>query len=659
MPPQYTTTLRRRYIDSQAEKYRFDQKDGYSLREIAYDVAEYFHLEHAPSPTTISLDLKRIAKAKEAPKEITDDAFTDLDPENFSEWRAQYFRAPGGRPYETPPHQEAWFWLAASLALRIPMPERILEWYKNYGIDLDVNDWIESQEYLYTIWLLAPPRHGKTDLLRHIIVWLICKQPNIRIIWASINRPIAKLTTEWLKRELEENTELKDAYGPFEREGSWSDERLIVATRTVNLASPTIVALGKNAAAVSRDADIIFMDDIVDITTSESELQNARDLRKLKSNIFSRREPHTPVMGIGSHVPSPVGDIYEMMEADEKDNPSKYMKIRMVKIPGHHYERCRSGKSDKERHGIWCLLWESLRPFWFLEAMRHTYGDAMFEVIVNQEPRKGGIEYFREKVVREDFPIPVIDIDTGHYREMLASESAGILDRNRSYGQLPDCCNRPSSSLFVAIGFDPASGESRHAAESALSVRAGCRYCGRRYTIDTWHDRISPEQHPDTIARYAGEYRPHRVRVEINAYQKALARDPRLRSAAADLGFTLDEWITDEKRNDPILGIPRLATSAEAGRWSVPYRHPQDQARSEPLLRQLLRWPHKPNDMLFAEWLAELSIAALIEESRWSLPVHTTPLDEIPDYLLEIEDSFDLGSLGREDMEGVEYIPIQ
>ena len=137
--------------------------------------------------------------------------------------------------------------------------------------------------------MLAPPRHGKTDLLRHIIVWLICKNPNIRIIWASINRPIAKLTPEWLKRELEENDDLKDAYGPFEREGAWSDERLIVATRTVNLASPTIVALGKNAAAVSRDADIIFMDDIVDITTSESELQNARDLRKLKSNIFSRK----------------------------------------------------------------------------------------------------------------------------------------------------------------------------------------------------------------------------------------------------------------------------------------------------------------------------------------------------------------------------------
>jgi hypothetical protein len=169
--------------------------------------------------------------------------------------------------------------------------------------------------------------------------------------------------------------------------------------------------------------------------------------------------------------------------------------------------------------------------------------------------------------------------------------------------------------------------------------------------VDIWHDRISPEQHPDTIARYAGQYRPHRVRVEINAYQKALARDPRLRNAAADLGFVLDEWITDERRNDPLLGIPRLATSAEAGRWSIPYRHPQDQQTSEPLLRQLLRWPNKPNDMLFAEWLAELSLTQLIEESRYALPTHMGNMDEIPDYLLEMEQTFDLSTVGREDLQ--------
>jgi hypothetical protein len=60
--------------------------------------------------------------------------------------------------------------------------------------------------------------------------------------------------------------------------------------------------------------------------------------------------------------------------------------------------------------------------------------------------------------------------------------------------------------------------------------------------------------------------------------------------------------------------------------------------------------------MLFAEWLAELSVAALIEESRYALPVHTAPLDEIPDYLLEMEREFDLSTIGREDIEHTEYI---
>ena len=31
--------------------------------------------------------------------------------------------------------------------------------------------------------ILSPPRHGKTELLIHFVVWLICRNPNIRIMW--------------------------------------------------------------------------------------------------------------------------------------------------------------------------------------------------------------------------------------------------------------------------------------------------------------------------------------------------------------------------------------------------------------------------------------------------------------------------------------------
>ena len=117
--------------------------------------------------------------------------------------------------------------------------------------------------------------------------------------------------------------------------------------------------------------------------------------------------------------------------------------------------------------------------------------------------------------------------------------------------------------------------------------------------------------------------------------------------------------MTDERRNDPILGIPRLATSAEAGRWSIPYQHPQDQGKAEPLLRQLGRWPNKPNDLLFSEWLAEMSLAQLIEESQYSLPVHSVPLDEIPQYLLDQEGTGDMSQVGREDWDAdPEYVRL-
>ena len=40
--------------------------------------------------------------------------------------------------------------------------------------------------------ILSPPRHGKTDLLIHFVIWLICKNPNIRILWVGGNEDIAK-----------------------------------------------------------------------------------------------------------------------------------------------------------------------------------------------------------------------------------------------------------------------------------------------------------------------------------------------------------------------------------------------------------------------------------------------------------------------------------
>ena len=634
----YSTRTRRDYIATHLEgKYNFKEKGGYSLRDIAYDVKVTFGLEKAPSAATVKNDIDMIGKQDPASRELSDEAQRLLEPENFPEFRKLIFKAPGNKVYETPIHQLAWFHLIVTLALKTELPKWVIDYLEIK--DLDINKWAENPERLVSLFLLAPPRHGKSDLLMHAMVWLILRNPDIRIIWCGGKLEISSLTTAFVKNELEANDFLIANYGPFENVNDWSNSSFTVLTRKTRMRAPTMTAVGKGSTILSMDADFIVVDDFVDLRSSESPTQVSKDARWLTTQLMTRREPWTPLMGIGSHQPSPTGDVYSLLNSDD-DN-----EVMFVKIRAHDYTKCKpqkEGKNEKHRHGEHCMLWSSVRPYWFLEAQRKTLGDTMFEVCYNQDERQSRIEYFREKVVRGDYPTPVLDPEQRRYRDVnFVERTPGILDRNRSYGMVPHCCERGDKTLRV-IGFDPAAGLKRGTSESALTVLTVCPECGRRYVVDTWHKRQSPEQHPETILNYVDFYRPGRVRIEINAYQSALARDEKLTSAQARKGFIIDEYTTSEKKHDPTMGIPVLSRHMESGKFSIPYMTPQDREKSEALIAQMIRWPQEPNDMIMSLWLAELSAQAYLTDYLYAVPEFYGDVSDIPQYLMDQVESINL-----------------
>ena len=659
MAERYSTPLRREYLRDNLSKYDYESKAGYSLRDIAYDVKVAFSLEKAPSASTIRNDLEVIQKEKVGPRTLTAEAERLLLPENFAEWRSTAFRAPGNKEYQTPPHQLAWFHLVLTLALKIELPEWVEE-YLQVG-DLNINDWAENPERLMSLFLLAPPRHGKSDLLGHVMMWLIMRNPDIRIIWCGGKLEISELTTAWVKGELESNEFLIDHYGPFENEGSWSDKRFTVATRQTRMRMPTMMAVGKNTTILSLDADFIVVDDFVDLKASESPTQQQKDQRWVTSQLFSRREPWTPLFGIGSHQPSPVGDCYSLLE-NQTDS-----EIVFVKQKAHEYADCLPLEDDMEqadRHGEHCLLWAGVRPWWFLESMRKALGDTVYEVCYNQDESQAKIAYFRDKVVRGSWPLPIMDHELGRYKDADVSErTPGILDRNRSFGQRPHCCG--SDKLLTVIGFDPASGQSRSASESALIVLGGCPTCGRRYLIDMWHKRQSPEKHPAIILDYQQMYAAKRVRIEINAYQRALARDKDLVGAQATKGFLIDEWETGATKHDPAMGIPILSRHMETGKFSVPYMLPQDQDKAEAMLGELIRWPQAPNDIVMGLWLAELSVQQYITDFSHNTPEMFGSIDDVPAYMLvdiptiHFGPTWNTGAKGKVVNEQGEHVSLQ
>lgn len=643
----YSQATRRAYIQVNLERY---ENQGASYRDIAWDVKAQFGLDRPPSPATIGQDLSYL-RNQTMQVELSEEALRLLEPENFGEWRRTLFTAPGGEQYDTPEHQMALFWMIHSLALKVAPPDWVVEYF-GFSPE-DIAD-IESMEKLLTFILLVAPRHGKTELVMHALIWLMLYNPNIRIIYVQGVAKTAVRIMKHIQWELEHNAELVRLYGPFKDDDvTWNSEEFTLATRTVANKSPTFLPSGIVSNLRSLDADIIVVDDPQDLKRVKSETVAQNDFEQVTTELMTRREKHTPVFGIGSHLPVVWGDLWSKLEDSQEELNTTGQVIHIRKIAAHDTEVCTGNHDDPEPK---CVLWPKVRPWWFLEAQKALLDKVvpgLFDVVFNQKDRAAGLQLFQAEVLEAPYWVPEEDTkdDKGKYPAPPAVDDQvwGILDYTRSWKEWPSCCGQ----IVAGLGFDPAASERSDGSESALVIRAGCARCGRRFLIDYWHKHQSPERNPDTIDQYVASYRSlglSRVRIEVNAYQKSLARDPRIKEMKRNRKVHVDEWRTDDRKNDPALGVPNMATYQNDGMLSVPAKTLADRAFGDAYIRAYKRYPAKPNDIPMADWLAELEVAAALDALNNQGPEDLPGRENLPEYLQDDVVEFDLSELFYEDV---------
>lgn len=582
-----------------------------------------------PSTATISRDQNWL---RDRTKALAQDPDLErlLLPENFPELRGKYFSSQAG-PYLTPKHQHAWYHCLYSLVFKTALPDWVVEFME---LPEDVNDSIESREQLITMIVLAPPRHGKSDLILHGIMVILMIDANKRIIYCSGIKTTSQDNMGMVMEEFEQNEALIEDFGPFKDDNKmWSYQKgFQLAKRTIPQKTSSIYPIGKGSNVLSKDADLIIVDDPQDLDDAESETTTARDYKWFRSNLLTRRESHTPVFAVGSFQPSETGDMWTNVIENISDYDGvENVKIYVSQFRAHYYEKCDPVNDPAHEK---CVLWHDKCPYWFLEAQRVSLGDLMFEVCYNQDMRKGRTIYFDPEVIRGEYYEPPPP-NQGAHVPVPYPYDGGILDRSRPSRVVPDYHCAPNSPLLVTLGVDPAASTRIGASFTAIVALAGCRHCGRRFLIDAHQVRQSPERHPALIMQFVESYAPRRVRIENNAFQKALARDPRLTEQQSIHGFTIDEWRTDERKNDPQLGIPTVNHMIMEGRFSVPYKYPEDQQDMEEFLKSLILWPKKPNDMPMALWLAELSMRDLMYELEHTGPLLLPGYEDMPEYLID------------------------
>ena len=467
--------------------------------------------------------------------------------DDFVQFRDKYFLTEQNVPYETPEFQKRWI-------------DAILQTIENGK----------------RLMVLSPPRHGKTDLLTHFCVYMICKNPNMRIMWVGGNEDIAKNAVGSVLDHLENNEQLIQDYATYEgfrpmnKSGkSWSTSQFTVATRTVSgIKSPTLVAVGKGGKILSRDADLIISDDIEDhgSTVQPSARENTKNW--WTTTLQSRKEEHTGMVVIGSR--QHPDDLYNALLNNDA--------WETIVERAHDLEIPLDQESDdQDEH----MLWKGKRSHkWLMEqlaAAETTGGRAIFEMVYLNKAVPAGMELFGS--------------------EMIDS----CLDRSRILGDVP-----PHTALIA--GLDPASTGYQAAVLWAYNQKTG-----QLWLVDLRNDlgggiskalKVMQEWHEQYFLS-------HWI-VEENGFQKAIGQDKEIKNWAGANGVRIEGHQTYKNKWDPVFGVTAMVPMYEQQKINLPWGNPQTQRKVNVLRQQLIYFSsasgtnsksvNSKTDLVMASW---------------------------------------------------------
>ena len=462
------------------------------------------------SPATVSRAMAAFLedKAKEAEYEkrsaATVGEIQDADVDDFVTFRDEYFLTEQNKNYETPDFQKRW-----------------------------ISAILDTIQHGKRLMILSPPRHGKTDLLTHFCVYMICKNPNIRIMWCGGNEDIAKNSVGAVLDHLENNEGLIQDYGdwdgfrPANRSGkSWSSSQFTVATRTVSgIKSPTLVAIGKGGKILSRDADLIIADDIEDhgTTVQPSARENTRNW--WTTTLQSRKEEHTGMVTIGSR--QHPDDLYHHL-LENKAWESIIDRAHDLEVP------LEDENLDHTDH----MLWAGKRSHkWLLEqlaAAETTGGRNIFEMVYLNKAIPDGMSLFTAEAVD------------------------GCLDKSRKLGDIP-----PHTTLIA--GLDPASTGYQAAVLWAYNVKTQ-----QVWLVDIKNDQGGGiKKAHDLMKEWHDKYWLSHWIVEENGFQRAIGQDRDIRNWAAANGVRIEGHQTYKNKWDPNFGVTSMVGMYENGKINL------------------------------------------------------------------------------------------
>ena len=428
--------------------------------------------------------------------------------EGFKEFRDRYFQTEQGIPFETADFHIEWI-------------KSILEAIEN------------GQQHM----ILSPPRHGKTELLIHFTVWLICNNPNIRILWVGGNEDIAKNSVSSVMDQLENNELLVEEicgpgakFKPQNRSGkAWSSTEFTVGTRTVTgIKSPTMVGIGRGGKILSRDCDIIIADDIEDHSSTMQPASRDNTRNWWTTTLSSRKEEHTAMVVIGSR--QHYDDLYSHLLENES---------WITTVEEAHDTGCTLPDWDEGDH-VGCMLWSSKRTYkWLMDRKRAaetTGGRAIYEMVYLNVAMPDGLSLFDRVEIEE------------------------CREQKRDIGHIPH-------GTRLIAGLDPAS-----TGYQAAFLWAYEPVENKLHMVDMNNNLGGGiPQALEIMKEWWMKYNLSHWVIEENGFQKAIRQDRSIREFASGHGIFLEGHETYKNKFDPMYGVTAMRPMFQEQNISLPY----------------------------------------------------------------------------------------
>lgn len=415
------------------------------------------------------------------------------------------------------------------------------------------------------LYILSPPRHGKSETLIRLFIWLVVMDPEIRIGWLASSKDIAKVMLGKVKNHLEFNEELiadtlpkGEAYKPkWGASKSWATYQFTVTQAPAfDQKSATMTAFGRTSKILSLDFDLLAVDDIEDFDTTRDADQRLYSKDKFLE-FGTRKEEETAWFGIGSRqheddIPGP------LLEAAQGASGQSW---KIIINSAHDEVGCTLDPEVVAGHDEnGCVLFPEVRSYrWLMEKKEEE------EQLLGGESGRYEMRYLNA-------PRPT----TGLVFDMQKIKKH--LDRSRNLG----VDELPTGKLIA--GIDPASRGTQaavlwHYANKTISLvdietqEAG-GFAGALRIMEEWHIKYGLT---DWI-------------YEDNSQQVEFFRDPRLLELKLKYGLTVRSHTTGKNKQDPELGISAMAPMYHDGTINLPYGNAVTRKAVNVLLKQLRVW---------------------------------------------------------------------